>query len=327
MTKEKIDDIKAKKKAQQRKQVSVGELDDDLLAARSRDGGLLSGDYGVSSISYVSGLGTGDENEAIMKEILKREAVSKDRFTVLQSSGKQFEKDINAFLQLIKAKEEGAADADMSQSQANGSQTMLQTQQSQKPRQLGYNRFDQERYAAKDETGGFSIDTKLTYQPSAGALSLTPNPSATPNPSLDSQRYSQSQLTQQNKNIITTQSSQSRPGYKSPTSQTQKRSSMKPIIIIPNITTSLITMINCHDILQDLKYVSAEEKKKSSQNQNAPKDCEIIMHRREDGSTIQYKVIDNVNKMLPTDWYVFFFRKALCNFKDSRFEFNSEKIH
>ncbi|CAF0724683.1 unnamed protein product [Brachionus calyciflorus] len=289
LTKEKIAAIKAKKKAQQRKQVSSGvELEDELLKS---DRGLM-GSFGGSSIGYISGLGTGDESEAIMKEIQKREAVSKDRFSVLQSNGKQFEKDINAFLQLIKAKEE-SIDNGAAGSQASASQGAPASQQTQKSRQLGYNRFDQERYAAKDETGGFSIDTKLTYQPSVGGLSLTPNP-----PQTDSQRSSQSsQLTQQNKNIISSQSSQSRPS-----SQSQKRTSMKPIIIIPNIPTSLITMINCHDILQDLKYVSADEKKKLSQNQNAPKDCEIIMHKKEDGSTVQYKVIDNINKLQPTDW-------------------------
>lgn len=41
-----------------------------------------------------------------------------------------------------------------------------------------------------------------------------------------------------------------------------KRTSRTPIIIIPAATTSLITMINVKDILQDLKFVSNEEKKK-----------------------------------------------------------------
>lgn len=48
--------------------------------------------------------------------------------------------------------------------------------------------------------------------------------------------------------------------------------------------------------------MSADEKRKLPQNQNAPKDCEIIMHKKEDGQTIQFKVIDNVNKLQPADW-------------------------
>lgn len=274
LTKEKIAAIKAKKKAQQRKQVSSGvELDDELLTTTGQSSGQgrqaaqrderHSNTDSSSAIGFITGLaGTGDESDAIMREIFKREAVCKNRFSVLQSGGKQFEKDINAFLQLIKAKEEGAAEANHLQ---NGSSQQMQQSQSQqmsqnqKARQLGYNRFDQERYAAKDETGGFSIDTKLTYQPSGGALSLTPNPNATPNPTLDTQRtllsQQSSQLTQQNKNIITS-SSQSSQGAKTAGSstQSQKRTSTKPIIIIPNISSSLITMFNCLDILQDLKF-------------------------------------------------------------------------
>lgn len=302
LTIEKIAAIKAKKKAQQRKQVSSAvELDDELLMGRGSSDRAMGAEYGLSSIGYASGLSTGDENEAIMKEIRKRELVSKDRFSVLQSSGKHFEKDINAFLQLIKAKEEGNSESGIAAAPINGSQPV---QQSQKSRQLGYNRFDQERYAAKDETGGFSIDTKLTYQPSIGALGLVPTPNSAPTAGsgLDSQRLlTQTQLTQKNNSTVSSQSSQSRPGYKSPSAQNQKRTSTKPIIIVPNVPTSLITMINCHEILQDLKYISAEEKKKSSQNL-APKDCEIIMHRKEDGSIIQYKVIDNIQKMQPSDW-------------------------
>lgn len=42
----------------------------------------------------------------------------------------------------------------------------------------------------------------------------------------------------------------------------QKRSSRTPIIIIPSANTSLITMYNAKDILQDLKYISTDDKKR-----------------------------------------------------------------
>lgn len=61
-------------------------------------------------------------------------------------------------------------------------------------------------------------------------------------------------------------------------------------------------MLNALDILQELKFVSNDDKKKSLQNQNAPKDCEIIMHKKEDGKNQQFKIIDNIAKMLPQDW-------------------------
>jgi parafibromin len=257
LTKEKIAAIKAKKKAQQRKQVGV-ELDDDLLTNISKnkdqDNLVMKADY--SQIDR-------DDNDAIMKEISQRESVTRTRFTVLQSTGKQFEKDINAFFQLIKAKEDSQNELSSTQS-LQFSQAQATQVQTQKSRQLGYNRFDQERYAAKDETGGFSIDTKLTYQPNSGALSLTQTSSSqsanssstqvsarlsaanTANGSSKASQEVSSQLSQNKTNIMA----------KSPTNSSSKKVYVKPIIIIPAITSSLITMSNVVDILQDLKYYS-----------------------------------------------------------------------
>ena len=82
--------------------------------------------------------------------------------------------------------------------------------------------------------------------------------------------------------------------------QSQRKGATRPIIIIPNTSTSLITMANVIDVLQELKYVSPDEKRR--QNQNAPKDTEIIMHRKEDGRTQQFKVVDNINKLQRQDW-------------------------
>lgn len=57
------------------------------------------------------------------------------------------------------------------------------------------------------------------------------------------------------------------------TQNSQKRTSKTPIIIIPAATTSLITMINVKDILQDLKFVTNEEKKK----QGTTRDNEVLL--------------------------------------------------
>jgi len=311
---EKIVSIKLKKKAQQRTKVS-SEMDDDPLPSGSGSSStnaqnLLSSqankkedrtssqskynfDYTSAGTSnFMSGIamvGT-DDSDAIMREITQRERTCRTRFTVLQSTGKQFDKDITAFLQSIKAREEGA---DLAASNAtllnttsgfnalnNSSQANLLSQQNaaaaQKSRALGYNRFDQERYSAKDETGGFSIDTKLTYQPNGGTISLATNTSQPPPPQsnlLDSLTkpsqaskpgafFQSTQLTQQQPNIMTgssISSSSINSAYKAKigpgTAPLTKRSHSNPIIIIPAARTSIIQMINVADILQDLKYV------------------------------------------------------------------------
>jgi parafibromin len=74
--------------------------------------------------------------------------------------------------------------------------------------------------------------------------------------------------------------------------------SRTPIIIIPAANTSLITMYNAKDILQDLHYVSIEEKKA----QGAKRDNEILIHRMKNGESIPYRIIDNPQKLGPLDW-------------------------
>lgn len=112
--------------------------------------------------------------------------------------------------------------------------------------------------------------------------------------------------------------------------------SRTPIIIIPAATTSLITMLNAKDLLQDLKYVSvtithrvcgltvectfyfiflnhtrfvtSDEKKK----QGIPRDNEVLLQRRKDqiqpggttlSVTVPYRVIDQPLKLAPQDWW------------------------
>lgn len=347
---EKIVSIKLKKKAQQRTKVSSGvEIDDDLLGNNATGTGQpqmkktdenkskYNFDYTSTAPGFMSGIGSmgTDDSDTIMREIMQRERTCRTRFTILQSTGKQFDKDITAFLIAIKSKEEGA---DMNNSSMNlsmnNSNLNTNQQAANKSRTLGYNRFDQERYQTKDETGGFVIDTKLTYQPNGGNMSMTPNPKS-PGPNSTSNQlnksssyFQSSQLTQQ-KTISalstsgTLNNSVAKPKVPD-TQQLQKRSHQNPIIIIPAARTSLIQMANALDILQELKYkyirflnffcltiiyysffiryVTPDEKKAKLNNQNLYKESELIMHRRDNGKTVQFKVIDNINKLKPQDW-------------------------
>lgn len=117
--------------------------------------------------------------------------------------------------------------------------------------------------------------------------------------------FQSSQITQKSNTVFTgnnrlSSTPNSKP--KSGSQQLQKRSHQNPIIIIPAARTSLIQMVNALDILQELKYISTEDKKKKLNNQNLYKDSELIMHRRDDGKTVQFKVIDSVSKLHPNDW-------------------------
>ena len=78
-----------------------------------------------------------------------------------------------------------------------------------------------------------------------------------------------------------------------------KRQSRTPIIVIPAATTSLITMYNAKDILQELRFVSQEEKKSNG----CQRENEILIQRRKDGNmSVPYRVIDNPAKLTAQDW-------------------------
>ncbi|CAG2063074.1 unnamed protein product [Timema podura] len=189
-----------------------------------------------------------------------------------------FAKNIFAILQSIKAREEGR--------HRPPQQTPMMTPQAtpmrSAPQPAVYNRYDQERFIRqKEETEGFKIDTMGTYH----GMTLK----------------SVTEGTQPKKPVLPSQPSIQAPRPISearPSAQPNKRISRTPIIIIPAATTSLITMYNAKDVLQDLRFVSTEEKKL----QGGKRDNEILLQRRKEAFTVPYRIIDNPQKLTNADW-------------------------
>ncbi|XP_018328277.1 parafibromin [Agrilus planipennis] len=212
----------------------------------------------------------------ITKDIISRERQWRTRITILQSNGKTFAKNVLAILHGIKAREDGRHKPPQPQPVVTPRQTPMRPA----AQPSVYNRYDQERFIRqKEETEGFKIDTMGTYhgmtlksvtEGSVKARSTMPQPQM-PLPV-----------------------SAARP----PASGMSKRISRTPIIIIPAATTSLISMYNVKDILQDLKYVTTEQKKAVG----AKRDNEVLLHRHKNGITVPYRVVDNPAKLSPSDW-------------------------
>ncbi|XP_044728391.1 parafibromin [Chrysoperla carnea] len=215
----------------------------------------------------------------VTKDIISRERQWRTRTTILQSAGKHFAKNIMAILQGIKAREEG---------RQRPPQPPVVTPRATPIRPAAqpavYNRYDQERFIRqKEETEGFKIDTMGTYHgmtlksvtegQAKARPAVTPTPQSAPLPV-----------------------SASRPSSGVPSNA--KRVSRTPIIIIPAATTSLISMYNAKDILQDLKFVSAEQKKA----EGARRDNELLLQRLRGNVTVPYRVVDNPAKLSPADW-------------------------
>jgi len=78
-----------------------------------------------------------------------------------------------------------------------------------------------------------------------------------------------------------------------------KRPSRTPIIIIPASGTALISIFNARDILQDLKFVPTEQRKKEITR----RENELLIQRRKDGGqTSPYRVIENPLRLSPEEW-------------------------
>uniref|UniRef100_A0A8C8CGW8 Paf1 complex subunit Cdc73 N-terminal domain-containing protein n=1 Tax=Oncorhynchus tshawytscha TaxID=74940 RepID=A0A8C8CGW8_ONCTS len=138
MSVEKIAAIKAKIMAKKRSTIKT-DLDEDIT---------------LKQRSFV------DAEVDVTRDIVSRERVWRTRTTILQSTGKNFSKNIFAILQSVKAREEGRAPE---QRPAQNTTLVDQSIRNKQPVPAAYNRYDQERFKGKEETEGFKIDTMGTY--------------------------------------------------------------------------------------------------------------------------------------------------------------------
>lgn len=222
----------------------------------------------------------------VTKDIVMRERLLRTRTSVLQSSGKVFLKNVLAILQSIKAREEGKA----------GQQKQQQAPKKDVPEVVkkpipaaSYSRYDQEIFGSQIDKGGFKIDTSATFH----GLSLESVKEG------KSQRHvSQSPAQPKAPRPVSS--------IQKPSGVPQKRESKTPIIIVPSGTTSLISLMNAKDLLQDFKFLSPDEKKK----QGSQKETEVLIQRKKDMAsnqqlqnvTVPIRVIDQPLKLSTTDW-------------------------
>ncbi|KAJ8962059.1 hypothetical protein NQ314_005842 [Rhamnusium bicolor] len=213
----------------------------------------------------------------ITKDIISRERQWRTRTTILQSTGKTFAKNILAMLHSIKAREEGRQRPPQQPPIVTPRQTPVRptTQPSV------YNRYDQERFnRQKEETEGFKIDTMGTYHgmtlKSVTEGSAKVNRPQPPQPQIP----------------LPISAARPSPGG------LHKRVSRTPIIIIPAGTNSLISMYNAKEILQELRFVTQEQKKA----EGSKRDNEVLIQRQRNGQSVPYRVVDNPAKLSPSDW-------------------------
>ncbi|KHN72688.1 Parafibromin [Toxocara canis] len=210
--------------------------------------------------------------DVIDRELKNKERVWRNRTSVMEAPSKDFTP-ILSILHSLKVREEAAQRQKASAPpprNAPGERSRVQP--------VGYSRYDQERFN-KDKTAGFKIETGLTFQ----GTSLKAISSAGAKP------MAADSTTPTNKSSLAAGDLNGRP---------QKRQSRMPIIIIPAAGTSLITMYNVRDILQDMRFVSTEERKGACRREN-----EVLIQRAKNGGvTVPYRVVDNALKLNDDEW-------------------------
>lgn len=210
--------------------------------------------------------------------IVSRERQWRTRDTILLSTGKTFGKNVFAILQSLKIREEGRKHPPTDKPRSAPLRQL--------PQPTVYSRYDQERFVRqREETEGFKIDTLGTYH----GMTLK-------------------SVTEGSKPMMKEKSTANPPAPSGllPVSAAKaslqgaqkKRPSKTPIIVVPS-GTSLITMYNAKDILQDLKFVPTEEKLSAG----CKRESEILIQRRKEGGlTVPYRIIDNPYKLSTEDW-------------------------
>ncbi|XP_015112093.1 parafibromin [Diachasma alloeum] len=211
--------------------------------------------------------------------IVSRERQWRTRDTILLSTGKTFGKNVFAILQSLKIREEGRRHPPADKPRSAPLRQL--------PQPTVYSRYDQERFVRqREETEGFKIDTLGTYH----GMTLK-------------------SVTEGSKPVIKKESVHNPPTPSGllPVSAAKaslqgvqkKRPSKTPIIVIPSGNTSLITMYNAKDILQDLKFTPAEDKRAAG----CKRESEMLIQRRKEGGlTVPYRIIDNPGKLTTEDW-------------------------
>ena len=231
-----------------------------------------------------------DMETDVTKDIVMRERLLRTRTSVLQSSGKVFLKNVLAILQSVKAKEGGKVGQNK-QEQQPVKKEVPEVVKKPVPA-ASYSRYDQERFGSHIDKGGFKIDTSATFHGLSlesmkeGKSQRHTSPHPAPNAQTKSPRH-----------VPSMQKSSSLP---------QKRESKTPIVIVPAGTTSLISLLNVKDFLQDFKFISPEEKKKLG----SIKETEVLLQRKKDivlnqqpqTVTVPLRVVDQPLKLTPSDW-------------------------
>ncbi|XP_043645525.1 parafibromin [Drosophila teissieri] len=158
--------------------------------------------------------------------------------------------------------------------------TQLETR-SEPPRERSkYNRYGQERFLKEQQE--FGINPQGSHLERATTLRASPN---------------RRQL--KRTRSLSARSHQSAKGAISGRRPSNPHSRM-PIIVVPAALTSLVTLYNAKQLLQEMRYVPLKQARRLMPHGHHLE--EVIIEHRFQGELVSYRVIDNVTRLNPGEW-------------------------
>lgn len=228
----------------------------------------------------------------VTADIINRERQLRTRISVLHSDTKRFT-DIIGFMQQYQEREK------------KKKKEQQQKQAEEQVRSSGYNRYDiNEKQLWRTKLKGtaaedWDIDTRGTFAGLSGLQSISS--ALTSAPSSATTSSSSSGPTAAATPAILRPSSSSSDRDRQPRERRLRPTDLIPIIIVPASLTSLLTLYNVKEFLEDGLFVPSVDKK----NQGARKENLVVVKRKkgkDDSTVVPYHVIDNPSKFGATEW-------------------------
>ncbi|KHJ45259.1 RNA pol II accessory factor, Cdc73 family [Trichuris suis] len=213
-------------------------------------------------------------------ELITEEIVYVNRNSILMASTK----DILAVIKPAIHEVEKVAKMKMDKVRVS-KEVQINNEAEKRSSQPAYSRYDQDRFK-KSVTEDFNIDTKRTFTVPVVESAVT-------------DRLNSPNSAQLNSSPGKANASMSTARDESVVGRPSKRSSRIPIIVIPSTTSSLVTLYNARELLENLRYANSDEAKTKC----ARRDNEILIHRRrENGTSSPFRIVNNPLRFTNDEW-------------------------
>ncbi|XP_016957495.1 parafibromin [Drosophila biarmipes] len=144
-----------------------------------------------------------------------------------------------------------------------------------------YNRYGQERFLRGKQE--FGINPQGTHWEKVKSSDLNP----------EHRKIESLDIDKKNGTLEMANSANKRPRY-------NKRFLRMPIIVVPAALTSLVTVHNARQLLQEMRYVSVEKARQSMVSGQPT--AEVTVEHCFQGDLVSYRVIDNVTRLTSEEW-------------------------